>query len=202
MTSLQDQLKQFQILIEQHQIDQKLVQKSLFFLESGSNDVFNYFIPFNTPTLSPDAYVEAMLIEVKHFVDQIYKLGARRVAIFSLGPVGCVPARALLPGAPVDRCFGKMNKMVKNYNFGLENLVKDIPNKYPGAAGAYGLIYNMVQLLRATPTRYGNLISSLFVDIFNFHYTIFKNYSVFFFPSPCVEQCTLYSCESTWFNFS
>ncbi|KAM7463481.1 hypothetical protein LguiA_031602 [Lonicera macranthoides] len=155
VTSIQDQLKQFQTLIEQQQIDQKLVQKSLFFLESGSNDVFNYFIPFDTPILSPDAYVEVMLTEVKHFVDQIYKLGARRIAIFSLGPVGCVPARALLPGAPVDRCFGKMNKMVKNYNLGLENSVKDIPNKYPGAVGVYGLVYNMVQLLRATPTRYG-----------------------------------------------
>ncbi|KAH7840745.1 hypothetical protein Vadar_021052 [Vaccinium darrowii] len=154
---LQDQLQQFQTLIDQNQIDKQLLQNSIFFFESGSNDIFNYFLPLDTPTLNPDAYVQAMLTQVGQFMDQIYKLGARRISVFSLGPVGCVPARALLPGAPVDRCFGKMDKMVKSYNQGLENLVKSIPSKYPGAVGVYGAVYDIVQLFRAIPQRYGFL---------------------------------------------
>ncbi|KAL7001048.1 GDSL esterase/lipase 6 [Sarracenia purpurea var. burkii] len=152
---IQDQLQQFEALVEQNQIDKELLRRSLFLFESGSNDIFGYFLPFAPPTLSPDAYVQAMLAEVGSFVDRIYKLGARRIALFSLGPVGCVPARALLPGAPVDRCFGKLNKMVKNYNQGLENLVKNVAVKYPGAVGVYGVVYQTVQLFRAMPTRYG-----------------------------------------------
>ncbi|KAK3003734.1 hypothetical protein RJ639_018147, partial [Escallonia herrerae] len=152
---LQDQLQQFKTLVTQSRIDIKLAQESLFFLESGSNDIFNYFLPFDTPKLAPDAYVQAMLVEAVLFVDQIYKLGARLIAIFSLGPVGCVPARTLLPDAPVDRCFGKMNRMVKSYNKGLETLALDIPKKYPGAVGVYGSVYNIVQLFRAMPKRYG-----------------------------------------------
>ncbi|XP_034682012.1 GDSL esterase/lipase 6 [Vitis riparia] len=152
---IQDQLQQFQTLVQQNQIDSKLVQQSLFFLESGSNDVFNYFLPFVTPTLDPDAYAQVMLTEVVHYLDTIYKLGARRIAVFALGPVGCVPARSLLPGAPTDRCFGKMNHMVKQYNLGLESLVKDIPIKYPGAVGIYGAVYDIVQRLRAIPKHYG-----------------------------------------------
>ncbi|XP_059658359.1 GDSL esterase/lipase 6 [Cornus florida] len=152
---IQVQLQQFQTLIEQNQIDEKLVRQSLFFIESGSNDVFNYFLPFDPPTLNPDAYVQAMLTQVGIFLDQIYKLGARRIAIFSLGPVGCVPARSLLPDAPIERCFGKMNRMVKNYNFGLESLVKNVTIKYPGAVGVYGAVYDTVQQFRALPTRYG-----------------------------------------------
>ncbi|KAI6677106.1 hypothetical protein NL676_037902 [Syzygium grande] len=100
---------------------------------SGSNDVFDYFLPFDAPTLGPDAYAQAMLARVAHFIGKIYKLGARRIAVFLLGPVGCVPARALLPGAPVGRCYGKMNSMVKKYNRGLESLARDVPLKYPGA---------------------------------------------------------------------
>ncbi|KAA8532610.1 hypothetical protein F0562_032574 [Nyssa sinensis] len=155
VTPIQDQLLQFKTLVEKNQIDKRLVQQSFFFFESGSNDVFNYFLPFDTPTLNPEAYVQAMLTEVGHFIEQIYQLGARRIAIFSLGPVGCVPARSNLPGAPVDRCFGKMNKMVKNYNMGLESLIKDLPIKYPGAVGVYGAVYDIVQLFRAIPSRYG-----------------------------------------------
>ncbi|PSR91102.1 GDSL esterase/lipase [Actinidia chinensis var. chinensis] len=156
VTPLQDQLQQFQNLIDQNHIDRDLLKQSLFLFESGSNDIFNYFLPFDPPTLSPDAYVQAMLAEVKLFVDRVYKLGARRIAIFSLGPVGCVPARALL-GAPVDRCFGKMNKMVKSYNQGLDGLVKSMASKYPGAVGVYGSVYSIVQLFRAVPNRYGFL---------------------------------------------
>ncbi|KAL3501821.1 hypothetical protein ACH5RR_036270 [Cinchona calisaya] len=155
VTTLQTQLGQFISLIEQNHLDSKLVQQSLFFLESGSNDIFSYFYPFDAPTLTPDAYVQEMLKQVHDFVDQIYKLGARKIALFSLGPVGCVPARAILPGAPTDKCYGKMNKMVKNFNMGLENLVNVIPTKYPGAIAVYGAVYKTVQLFRANPSLYG-----------------------------------------------
>ncbi|KAG8382826.1 hypothetical protein BUALT_Bualt05G0118700 [Buddleja alternifolia] len=161
VTPLQVQLRQFQTLVKQNHIDKKLVQKSLFFFESGSNDIFNYFFPFDALTLSPDAYVQSMLREVENFVDTIYKLGARRIALFGLGPVGCVPARTLLPAAPVTKCYGKMNKMVKKYNIGLDNVVKTLPVKYPGAVGVYGAVYKTVQVFRANPKRYR------FVDVSN-----------------------------------
>jgi len=99
--------------VKQNLIDKNLVQKSWFFAESGCSDIFNCFLHYGTPTLDPDAYVQAMLAQAGNLIDQIYRLGARRIALFSLGrPVGCNPARALLPGAPVDKCSGKMNLMV------------------------------------------------------------------------------------------
>lgn len=152
---IQEQLRQFNTLIEQKAINKSVVEGSLFFLESGSNDIFNYFLPLDPPKLDPDAYVEAMIKEVTNLIDQIYKMGARRIAVFSLGPVGCVPARALLPAAPINRCYGKMNAMVKKYNKGLESLVNDIPSRHPGAIGVYGAVYDTVQHIRAAPTGYG-----------------------------------------------
>ena len=101
-----------------------------------------------------------MINEVANLIDQIYKLGARRIAVFSLGPIGCVPARALLPGAPTNRCYGKMNAMAKKYNKGLESLVNDIPIRHPGGIGVYGAIYDVVQRFRAIPTRYGKSLYS------------------------------------------
>ncbi|KAL6566358.1 GDSL esterase/lipase 6 [Orobanche gracilis] len=155
VTSLQVQLQQFRTLVEQNHIDKNLVKQSLFFLESGSNDIFSYFFPFGVPTLTPEAHVQSMLTQVGNFIDGIYGLGARRVALFALGPVGCVPARALLPGAPVTKCYGRMNKMVKAYNAGLENFVRNLHGRYPGAAGVFGAVYKTVQIFRADPKRYG-----------------------------------------------
>ncbi|KAF3646406.1 GDSL esterase/lipase 6 [Capsicum annuum] len=96
-----------------------------------------------------------MLAQVTNFVDQICKLGARRIALISLGPVGCIPARVNLPGAPVNKCYGKMNTMVKNYNVGWESLVKGIPIKYPGSFAVYGAMYKTIMNFRANPKRYG-----------------------------------------------
>lgn len=98
MTPIQEQLQQFQTLTQQNKTDMKLLQQSLFLFESGSNDLFNYFL--FSPSNDSDTYVQAMLTEVRNFLDQIYKFGARRIALFGLGPVGCVPARVLLPNPP------------------------------------------------------------------------------------------------------
>ncbi|KAL1568403.1 GDSL esterase/lipase 6 [Salvia divinorum] len=162
VTAIQVQVQQFQSLVQQNQIDRKLLKDSFFLIQSGSNDIFSYFFPFDPPTLiTPDAYVQSMLTQVGSFVDAIYSLGARRVAVFGLGPVGCVPARSNLPGAPVGKCYGKMNKMVKIYNMGLQNLVKDLPRTHPGAIAVFGYVYETIQIYRAYPTRYG------FVDVEN-----------------------------------
>lgn len=162
VTSIQDQLKQFKALVKQNKIDKTLVEASLFLFESGSNDIFSYFASFGPPTLSPDAYVQAMLTEVSKLIEEIYSLGARRIAVFSLGPVGCVPARARLPGAPVESCYGKMNVMAESYNKGLESLVNDVARKYPGAVAVYGDVYDLVQRFRAFPSRYGNPLCIFF----------------------------------------
>ncbi|KAJ0037535.1 hypothetical protein Pint_22204 [Pistacia integerrima] len=155
VTSIQDQLKQFKALVKQNKIDKTLVETSLFLFESGSNDIFSYLASLGPPTLSPDAYVQSMLTEVSKLIEEIYSLGARRIALFSLGPVGCVPARALLPDAPVESCYGEMNVMAESYNKGLESLVNDVARKYPGAVAVYGDVYDLVQRFRAIPSRYG-----------------------------------------------
>ncbi|KAF7808801.1 GDSL esterase/lipase 6 [Senna tora] len=155
--SIQEQLQQFQDLVNQSQITKNLINNSLFLLESGSNDIFNYFIPTHDPKPDPQHYVESMLAEAEKFLTQIYNIGGRRIAVLSLGPLGCVPARAMLVGvgAPIGTCYGKMNKMVKQYNVGLENLIHNVSNKYNGLIGVYGELYQIVQHYRTFPKRFG-----------------------------------------------
>ncbi|XP_058087841.1 GDSL esterase/lipase 6 [Magnolia sinica] len=154
VTPIQTQLQQFEALVNQNKIDKKIIERSFFFFESGSNDIFQYFIPFYTPKLDADAFVSTMITEVEHMIRCIYELGARRIAVFGLGPVGCVPARTLL-GAPMDVCHEAMNQMVMKFNLGLESLIKDVPTKLPGAVGVYGATFDIIQRFRASPKDYG-----------------------------------------------
>ncbi|XP_047958681.1 GDSL esterase/lipase 6 isoform X2 [Salvia hispanica] len=158
VTAIQVQLQQFKSLVQKNQIDRKVVKDSLFLIESGSNDIFSYFDP---STSTPEAYIQTMLGQIHNFVDNIVSLGARCVALFGLGPVGCAPARSNLPGAPLGKCYDKLNKMVMKYNMGLQNLVNVLPRTHPGTIAVFGRVYETIQTYRAHPTRYG------FVDVEN-----------------------------------
>lgn len=155
VTSIQVQLHQFQDLVDQQHLHKNQTSKSIFFLASGSNDVFAYFL--SSPNITPRVYAYVMLQEVTRFLDKIYKLGARRYIILPIGPLGCIPGRLFLPGATTTKCFGRVNVMVKIFNAGLERLVQNIPRKYPNAIGIYGVAYNIVQKMRAKPQVYGNV---------------------------------------------
>ncbi|CAI9296839.1 unnamed protein product [Lactuca saligna] len=96
-----------------------------------------------------------MLKEVSHFLDKIYEVGARRIGIFSVGPMGCIPAKVLLPDAHINQCLDKINNVVKDYNRGLEDMVNNIRRKYCDATSVYGLVYNITQDIRANPRSYG-----------------------------------------------
>lgn len=174
MTAIQVQLQQFKSLVQQNKIDRKVVKDSLFLIESGSNDIFGYFEP---STSTPDAYIQSMLGQVHNFADTIVSLGARRVAVFGLGPVGCVPARSNLPGAPLGKCYDKLNKMVEKYNMGLQNLVKDLPRTHPGTIAVFGRVYETIQTYRARPTHYGNFACSFSPTFLSFFFQWINKYN-------------------------
>ncbi|KAL4574457.1 hypothetical protein LXL04_021289 [Taraxacum kok-saghyz] len=155
VTPIQIQLQQFEELIDHKHLHRNQISQSLFLLEAGSNDIFTYFLASDHSKLTPMSYVDAMLREVGNFLDLIYKQGARKIAIFSVGPMGCIPGRVNLPKATDKRCFEGANKMVKYYNYGLERLAYSIPRKYPGAIGVYAEVFNTVQRFRLRPRLHG-----------------------------------------------
>ncbi|KAJ9554197.1 hypothetical protein OSB04_018242 [Centaurea solstitialis] len=156
VTPIQVQLQQFQALVRNNYLRRRQIKKSLFLIEAGANDIFTYYLFPNKRRLRrPRAYVNAMLEEYTNLLDQIYKLGARRIAIFSVGPLGCIPAKVILRGSNIKKCFTRMNNMVKRYNAGLELLVYSIPVRYLGAIGTFGSVYDTVEQFRANGDLYG-----------------------------------------------
>lgn len=64
----------------------------------------------------------------------LYKLGARKVAIFGLGPIGCEPSQIIgfkLKG--IGGCKDNVNHMVNLYNSRLAPLVDNLNRELPDA---------------------------------------------------------------------
>lgn len=161
VTPIQVQLQQFQSMVfknifKNHQrLHRTQIQNSLFFVVSGGNDIFSYFLPQLGIKPTTRRYVLSLLKQVVHFTTKIYLYGGRRIVLFSLGPISCIPGRVLIPFVSSSKCHVKMRNMADQYNAGLKRFVNLIPKLYPGAIGIYAAVYDTSKKFFENPKVHG-----------------------------------------------
>ncbi|KAL9257134.1 GDSL esterase/lipase-like protein, partial [Drosera capensis] len=72
------------------------------------------------------------------FFQELFSLSARKVALFSLGPVGCNPGQLTVHVAPEGSvCFEDENDAIDMFNKGAKSLVDEFNGNYTGARFTY-----------------------------------------------------------------
>ncbi|KAH9781450.1 GDSL esterase/lipase [Citrus sinensis] len=104
------------------------LSKCIFYSGMGSNDYLNnYFMPTFYSTSSDyttKAFAALLLQEYTRQLMQLYSLGARKVIVASVGPIGCIPYQlARFSGNNSTRCNENINKAIVLFNSGLRKLV-------------------------------------------------------------------------------
>ena len=77
----------------------------------------------------------------------LYNYGARKIAIFGLGPIGCIPQEALSSRPNLLGCVENTNKAVRQFNNRLKPLVDDLNAKHPGAHFTYINVSNFAPVI-------------------------------------------------------
>ncbi|XP_071726080.1 GDSL esterase/lipase At5g41890 [Rutidosis leptorrhynchoides] len=137
---------------------QHLLKNAIFSLTTGSNDIITYFLPNLpfvgnydfTPTTLQDTMISNMTLHLK----RLHKLGARKVVVVDIGPLGCIPfvrdIHFLAPG----KCHEEMNTLIQGYNQKLRMVVQRL-NQEMGFgsifvyANSYDVIMGMLQNYRS-----------------------------------------------------
>ncbi|VYS64401.1 unnamed protein product [Arabidopsis thaliana] len=115
------------------------LRQCLYTINIGSNDYLNnYFL--SPPTLArrlfnPDQYARSLISLYRIYLTQLYVLGARNVALFGIGKIGCTPRIVATLGGGTG-CAEEVNQAVIIFNTKLKALVTDFNNK-PGAMFTY-----------------------------------------------------------------
>ena len=73
----------------------------------------------------------------------MYKLGARKVALFGLGQIGCAPFEISRYGTNGSSCVHFINNAVQLFNNRLKSLVDDLNNSLSGAKFIYVNVFGM-----------------------------------------------------------
>ncbi|KAL3519912.1 hypothetical protein ACH5RR_018061 [Cinchona calisaya] len=71
----------------------EVITNALFLVSAGTNDfVVNYFtIPIRRKNYTISAYTDFCLQNVQQFIQDLWDLGARRIGVVGLPPMGCLP---------------------------------------------------------------------------------------------------------------
>ncbi|WCJ27126.1 GDSL esterase/lipase At1g29660 [Euphorbia peplus] len=115
--------------------------KCLYTVGLGNNDYLNnYFVPdyYNSSkqyTLTQ--FTQLVIQQYKHQIQRLYSYGARKIGIFSLGLIGCIPYAMSKYGNGSYSCVEIMDQASLEFNKLLVPLVDQLNLDYPDASFIY-----------------------------------------------------------------
>ncbi|KAF3322130.1 GDSL esterase/lipase EXL3 [Carex littledalei] len=141
----------------------ELFSQSVYGIIAGSDDVANtYFTtPFRIAQYDYSSYANLMLKGASSFVEQLIQLGARKIAIVGVPPIGCVPSQRTLAGGILRDCASGHNAVARLYNSRLAKEVEKISKKHQNVTLIYADIYDFLYDMIAHPTKYGFEVSNV-----------------------------------------
>ncbi|PWZ21607.1 hypothetical protein Zm00014a_008203 [Zea mays] len=115
----------------------RLVRGALVLITLGGNDFVNnyYLVPYSARSREfslPD-YVSYLLSEYAQVLARLHDLGARRVLVQGVGPIGCVPAELALHSAD-GACDPELQRAAEMYNPRLMALLADLNARLGGGS--------------------------------------------------------------------
>ncbi|XP_042402106.1 GDSL esterase/lipase At5g03810-like isoform X2 [Zingiber officinale] len=123
----------------------ELFAGSIYVLSTGSSDFLqNYYInPLLRLVYSTDQFSDLLLLQsFTKFVQNLYSLGARRIGVTSLPPVGCLPASITLFGGLGRGCVGRLNDDAVAFNRKLNAAAEALKRSHQGLKLVVLDIYN------------------------------------------------------------
>ncbi|KAG0465253.1 hypothetical protein HPP92_019417 [Vanilla planifolia] len=140
------------------------LSNSVFIVVFGSNDyINNYLLPdlYESSTeYTADAFADLLICNLENQLTSMYNLGAKKVVLVGVGPLGCIPSQ-LYQGNSIDgSCIDDVNQAVTLFNERLETLTTKLNSTLPGSFFIYEDIYdNFIQMVQ-NPADYGFISSN------------------------------------------
>ncbi|KAH9759198.1 GDSL esterase/lipase EXL3 [Citrus sinensis] len=134
-----------------------ILAKGLFLVVAGSDDIANTYFTLRARKLQYDipAYTDLMANSASDFLNELYELGARRVAVFGAPPIGCLPAQRTLAGGNARECAENFNQASQLFNKKLSAKLDSIKNSLPGSRMVFIDVYNPFLDLIQNPKKHG-----------------------------------------------
>lgn len=112
-----------------------LISQSLFLTSLGANDYLSdYFSnPVQQIKIPKEDFRQTLVSSYSEYVQILYSLGARKFAVVSLPPLGCIPTLEILAQHDDNGCVSFVNEEVKSFNLVLLQMSIQLQATHPDA---------------------------------------------------------------------
>lgn len=130
---------------------EKVLSEALYLISIGTNDFLeNYYIlPDRSSEYSVEGYQHFLAGIARNFTLELYQLGARKISLGGLPPMGCLPLERATQMLSGSGCRAEYNKVARDFNEKLQGLVMDLNNELSGVqivlSNPYGILSEIIQ---------------------------------------------------------
>ncbi|XP_061978138.1 GDSL esterase/lipase At5g45950 [Populus nigra] len=133
---------------------QNIVNNAIFLLSMGTNDFLqNYYLEPNRPKqFNVEQYQNFLASRMFEDIKEMNRLGATRVVVVGVPPLGCMPLVRTLAGQ--NTCVESYNQVARSLNAKIKEKLA-ILKKTIGIKDAYVDCYGVIQNAIKTPKKFG-----------------------------------------------
>ncbi|KAJ7951684.1 GDSL esterase/lipase, partial [Quillaja saponaria] len=134
-----------------------IIKDALYILSAGNSDfVQNYYVnPLVNRVYTPDEYSSILVGVFNNFIKDLYSLGARKIGVTSLPPLGCLPAARTLFGFQQKGCVSRINTDAQGFNKKINSAAVNLQKQLPGLRLVIFDIYKPLYDLVQSPSKFG-----------------------------------------------
>ncbi|TVU12606.1 hypothetical protein EJB05_46257, partial [Eragrostis curvula] len=138
-----------------------ILSDALYVVSTGTGDFLQNY--YHNASLSRrydvDRYCDLLVGIFSNFANELYKLGARRIGVTSMPPLGCLPASIRLYGVGKGRggggCVARLNRDAETFNRKLNATVRALKTRHADLKIAIFDIYTPLRALAEAPAAQG-----------------------------------------------
>ena len=147
-----------------------VISEALYLLSIGTNDFLeNYYInPFGRSSeFSIEEYQNFLVGIARDFITELYYLGARKISLGGLPPMGCLPLERTTNIFWGSQCIEEYNNVALQFNWKLQALVANLNMTLVGLRLVYSDPYEILYEMIRNPFAFGKSNFSLFYGCSN-----------------------------------
>ncbi|CAI0435558.1 unnamed protein product [Linum tenue] len=133
-----------------------IVNQSLYLISSGNNDIgLTYFLTNRHLEYDMTSYASFLVTQASESIVELYKLGARKIGVFSTLVSGCVPEGRTVGGGEERKCAENFNELAKIYNGKLSFEMDYLNKQLPGVKMVFVDLFSPLLGIIKDPETYG-----------------------------------------------